>query len=80
MWAVIVIALQEGFDPLLQCRHLAWFIFAPAKTLFPQSAIKTFDVGLLIFLVGLCHAMTITKQAQLAKRTPFELRAAVVLK
>ena len=79
MRAMVVIALQEDFDPLLQVSHLSRFVFTPSKAFFSQSAIKAFDVRLLILLVGPRHAMTITKQARAQSELAFELRATVVL-
>ena len=38
MFPMIVIALQEGFDPFLQGDHLTQFVFAPAEKFTPHPA------------------------------------------
>ena len=79
MRPVIVIALQKSFDLLLEQWHLAWFVFAPSQAFLPQSAVKAFDVSLLILLVRPRDTVTVTKQAGAQSKLALKLWAAIIL-
>ncbi len=58
---MVMVALEEGFNPLLQRYHLTGFVFAPAEAFFSQSAIEAFDMRLFILLVRSSHTVAVTK-------------------